>query len=148
MLSLKQKLELSKLRILQYLSDSPIAKDGVLTDNLPQAERGVDTQNLAVSMLEAGLVERRSDPNHKAAKPYFITAAGTEYLEAARQKALFPEIAPPQYWSTNAPTPDIQRAVADFIRTLPEFGDSGDIRIQQVSQQLAQIIAQSPAKPR
>jgi DNA-binding MarR family transcriptional regulator len=145
MLSSQQKHELSKLRILQYLSDSPLAKDGVLLDYLPLAERG-NRKTLALAMVDEGLIERRPDPTHKTAKPCFITDAGRKYLEAARQKAMFPEIMPRQDWSASATGPDMQQTVAEFIRTLPEFSRSHPRRIEEVSQQPAQIIAPSAAK--
>jgi hypothetical protein len=79
--------------------------------------------------------------------PYFITdPAGTRYLDAARQKALFPEIMPRQDWSASQTAPDLLRTVADLIRTLPEFRESGGSRIEEVSQQLAQTISQSAGK--
>lgn len=40
----------------------------------------------------------------------------------------------------------MQRNVAAFIRTLPEFHGAADGRIEDVSQQLAEIITQSPAR--
>jgi DNA-binding MarR family transcriptional regulator len=146
MLSSTQKQELSKLRILQYLSDSPLAKDGILLDYLPRPERG-SPKRLALEMVDEGLIERRQDPHlTKPTKPCFITDAGRQYLEAAQKKAMFPEIMPRQDWSAGETGPDTQQTVADFIRTLPEFSKSHDRRIQEVSQKLAQIIAPSAAK--
>ena len=111
-------------------------------------EPHVTVDKLLADMEKTGLVERKPDARDGRAKPYFITDAGSRYLEVARQKAVFPEIVPRQDWAASETAPDKRQAVATFIRTLPEFRDSGDDRIQEVSQQLAQTISQLPAKPR
>ena len=125
----------------------------LLDDARPEPH--VTGEKLLADMERSGLIERKPDERDGRVKPYFITdPAGTRYLDAARRKALFPEIMPRQDWSASQTAPDLLRTVADVIRTLPEFRDSGDSRIQEVSQQLAQTISQSagkgdgPSKPR
>ena len=146
-----QRYELSQLRILQCLSEPVNIEHGAtLTSILRDAhpERLVTGDKPLADMEKSGLVERKPDGRNGRSKPYFITNAGRRYLEEARQKALSPEIMPRQDWSAREAIPDLQQTVADFLRTLPEFRDGCDGRLQEVSQQLAQTISQSAAKPR
>jgi DNA-binding MarR family transcriptional regulator len=151
MLSYPEKAELIKLRILKALSEPGALEYGITatwrvshaadprTDSSSDVKH-VDREKVLEKLIKDGLVERRPDAHHKTAKPYFITLLGTEYLEAATRKAMFPEISQRQDWSTGEPGDGLQATITSFLRGLPEFHASGEDRIQQVGQELAQAL--------
>lgn len=85
-------------------------------------------------LQRAGLITR--DETSKAAKPYVITDEGRRYLEAARQKAALLSPFERMGWADEVGD-EKHRAIAMFIRRLPEFAGSDEARIQEVSHALA-----------
>lgn len=79
------------------------------------------------------MVERRPRQSTRMTKPRFVLRRpqGRDYLAAAREKALFPEISQQQDWSARESGGDIQQALAEFVRQLPEFRDSDESRIRE-----------------
>ena len=155
MLSYSEKAELIKLRILKALSEPETLVHGITATwrvchaANPESSRdvlNVDREKVLEKLIEDGLVERRPHTHHKTAKPYFITQLGTEYLEAATRKAMFPEIGQKQDWSTGEPDDGLRATITSFLRGLPEFHASGEDRIQKVSQELAQALPPSRRK--
>jgi DNA-binding PadR family transcriptional regulator len=152
-LNQKQKKELTKLAILTLLMEPLYKETGageatISRDFDVNLENGNHYQNMKVllpSMIEDGLI-RREESEGKKEKPYFITDEGIEYLESARKRALFPELAPQKDWSTREGTAVSVDDIAGLIRTFPEFGESDDKRIQQVSQQLAKMMTPAPSR--
>jgi hypothetical protein len=164
-----QTYELSKLRILSYLSEPERAEHGARAYDIerdvgprPVAEAGKRGEIILSEMQAAGLIERRQDAADRRGNPFFITERGRDYLADATDKALFSEEL--AQWKTWMVEEDRERwrrvaarvaskdagrrsgyvdEVADILRVLPEFRDSGMDRIQEVSQQIAIAIARS-----
>jgi DNA-binding PadR family transcriptional regulator len=93
-------------------------------------------------MEDAGLIERQELPG---SKPYFITDKGREYLEQAKQKAIFLDTADRRGWADEV-ADDARQSLAGFIRQLPEFEGSGEARIQEVAGQL-RLLTENRSKP-
>ncbi len=103
-------------------------------------------------MQQVGLVERRQDPHHKTAKPFFITPKGAAYLEAS--KGRFPDVSSNVdrqqgvFSSDRQSIHNLSQNIGDFLRDLPEFRDSSARRILEVSHDLAQVLSQGRQKQR
>ena len=143
-----QRRELSKLRILQHLSEPDKRETGTIGSRLPSPERAIESDRLVATMLEEGLLERRPHPTHQTAKPYFITQQGSEYLELAKQKAVFPDLGPRKRWTAPAVESSLSQAVSDVLRELPEFRDSDDNRIREVTERIASAVSQATNRRR
>jgi DNA-binding MarR family transcriptional regulator len=144
--SYSQKYEIAKLRILQALSE-PAAVESGITSESRVVSRGedayprklsVDGVKVLAKLVADGLVERRPHPHHNVAKPYFITLQGKDYLAAARERALFPEISRRQDWSARESGDNAQQTVADTIRRWPEIRDRAEGRKLRVLQLLSE----------
>lgn len=151
-LDYKQRRELTKLAVLTLLMEPLFQETGAGEATISRdVHSRLDTRNayqnvklLLPSMLEEGVIRREESEGKR--KPYFITDTGKEYLHAAQQQALFPELAPQKDWSKGEGSPALLEDIAGTIRSLPEFRESDDQRIQQVSQQLAQIMGYTAAR--
>jgi DNA-binding PadR family transcriptional regulator len=157
----KLKGEDAKLLTLKYLSEPANATHGEILHRIWGAvcDAGTEIQSYAMrdvlkEMTADGLVEvRNSHPrNGNIRKPYRITQKGRDYLEEAMQPA--PRVGeaeqgqdPPGSINLRA-APALQERAAHFVRGLPEFEDSGEARIQEVSRALAAAIARSSGRRR
>jgi DNA-binding MarR family transcriptional regulator len=143
MSSPKQVYERAKLRVLQLLSDPANVEYGASMTAINQ-KTPFGTMNTLKKLLAElqthGLIERRQDPSDSRIQPFFITLQGKDYLASATEKALFPEIGQRQGWSARESGSNMQQAAAAFLRRLPEFRDSSEARIQEVSRDLAEAI--------
>jgi hypothetical protein len=153
----KTREELTKLRVLRYLSQPLDVESGATLKDaissamydigLPEGEairqRG-DLNRLLPEMQRAGLIGRRPEPDPRDGKsrPYFITDEGRRYLEDAQQRALLFEPNQRVGWAEREPVIDEQGALAEFVRALPEFWGSDEARIHEVAYQLHHLIEQ------
>ena len=154
-LPIKQREELTKLRVLRHLSQPLDAdSDAGLKERIstgiryhsglsrPQIrDQFVTFDGLLPKMQREGLIGRREEPDPRDGKsrPYFITDAGRRYLEAAQQRAMGFEPNQRTGWADEAVTSN-HRAIAAVIRELPEFSGSGEARIQEVSRAVAEAV--------
>jgi DNA-binding PadR family transcriptional regulator len=167
-----QREELTKLRVLRYLSqpldmDSGAAlQSGIrsgLNDLLLEPDgrsrsrswhdQMGDLNRLLPEMQETGLIGRRQEPDPRDGKsrPYFITDRGRRYLEDAQQRAMLFDPDQRRGWVDREPSIDNHQTLAEFIRQLPEFRGSDEARIQEVTYKLyglAEKLFQRASPPR
>jgi DNA-binding MarR family transcriptional regulator len=148
------KRELVRLRILQFLSDPVRAEYGATLDGIKhgiERIRTIHDEGVLAEMVREGLVERRPDAHNARAKPYFVTDHGRAYLERQRDKERPPEPDPDRRPET-MPGADLGSLIADYIRRLPEFRDSGEERVSEVSRELTcalgRLLGRSPGPHR
>jgi hypothetical protein len=138
-----QRDELSKLRILEFLSNPQVAgflaegSGGATKEDMRRVEGVLNLDRTLLEMRQAGLVIRQE--TSKASKPYVITDAGRRHLEEVRQKAMLLMPVERLGWA-DAVGGVGHNAIAGFLRCLPEFKGSDEPRIQQVSRALAEAI--------
>jgi DNA-binding PadR family transcriptional regulator len=135
--------EISKLRILQFLSNPQSAgilaarTGGATKDDVERYVQGVRNEGrLLQEMQQAGLVTRQEAEGRRS-KPYSITDEGRQYLEDARQKATLMEPWEREGWADLVPNGKAREMLADAVRGLPEFQGSDEARIREVSRILA-----------
>lgn len=146
MSSRAQLFELSKLRVLQLLSEPGNREYGVVESRISRdacPEQLVTLSKLLTDILQCGLAERRQDTRDSTAKPYFITPDGITYLKAAQDNAMFPEIGQTKHWATDkAVLGDLHMHIAGIIRGLPEFQGRGEERVRLISQHLVDAVSE------
>src|SRR5690348_417209 len=145
-LSRKQREELTKLRVLEYLSNPPLGRffggenEGASATDIRDEIRETGLEHrLLPEMQQAGLIRRRDTPGADGhSKPYFITNEGRQYLQEAKQKAML--LTPSQRvgWADEAVNESDKRIV-DFLRGLPEFRGR-EARVQEVARDLTEAI--------
>lgn len=52
----------------------------------------------------------------------------------------------PKMWTDNEPRRNVQRVVADFLRKMPELREVDDVRIRELSSELAESIVFTKGK--
>lgn len=137
--------ELSKLRILEFLSNPRRAgagffgerSGGATKEDIKFAGGFYRLGRILPEMQKAALIAR--DETSKAAKPYFITDEGRRYLAEAKQRAMVLAPGDREGWA-DAVGGESHKIIARFLQRLPEFEGSGEARIQQVSRDLAEAI--------
>jgi DNA-binding PadR family transcriptional regulator len=139
--------EVATLKVLKYLQ-MEVGANASDIDRFANVRHLRNPTVLLAEMTQAGLIQRQQVPERRdgKSKPYHITDAGKLYLAEAARKAPSPGTKQRQDSSPCYSAPDLQRMIADTIRTLPEFRDSSDSRIQEVSQQLTRTISRSVDK--
>lgn len=142
----QHKEQLLKIQMLSYLAEPEHRQFGAHGDAVRHGARkegnlrGVDGDKMLKALVDEGLVERRTDPTNKNAKPYFITDEGSRFLEQEMQKAIFPDSATKSNWAGERSERKLEDAISDHLRTLQEFANAGDDRIGEVSLSVSQAV--------
>lgn len=164
MLSPTKKLEIVRITVLNSLAAPENLRDGMTVVELnsklhhnAKATHGVRgrrenytesyfRQHVLASMVDEGLISK--DESNPRSKPYRITEEGRKYLDESLTKALSTTPGQRQDWSNSASGPTLPDEIAVALRSLPEFRNSDEERIREVSEHLAGIMARTTPNDR
>lgn len=145
MLSPPLRYERTRLRILAYLAEDDKPTVGVRPTDLARhakTERSSSSARILDELLEANLIERRQQPIEGGkADPYFITETGLEYLDKARNAAMFPDVTGKGRW-TERETAEVSDVVFKVLRAAYSIKDADDRSLRRVSGDVAEALQQ------